>query len=207
MRNEMRTDIPSRTRRGPTAIVVVLIMAALGACGGAASGSGNPSATASPTAAGDAQPSQPVATASLAGPLEDLVPDEVGGIQLTKTIVHGPDLGELDPEEAANYASVLENVDGPLEAFAVVSATGEGLAIAAWRMEGTDGRQLGESFIGFVVGLGETQVEDITIEGKEVKRVTPADTNPIHVYVTGEVMFVVQAADPALVEDAFAALP
>jgi predicted dehydrogenase len=194
--------MPIRSRRGPAAIV--LILAAIAACNGAASGSGSPAATALPAPA--ATPAA-AATVSLAGPLEDLVPDEVGGVQLVKTTVHGPDLGELDPEEAANYASVLENVDGPLEAFAVVSANGEGLAIAAWRMEGTDGRQLGESFIGFVVGLGETQVEDITIEGKEVKRVTPADANPIHVYVTGEVMFVVQAADPALVEDAFAALP
>jgi hypothetical protein len=37
--------------------------------------------------------------------------------------------------------------------------------------------------------------------------VTPAHTAPIHVYVTGEVMFVVRAADTALLEEAFAALP
>jgi hypothetical protein len=147
------------------------------------------------------------ATPAIAGPLGDLLPDEVGGVALAKRTVAGADLGELDPEEAANFAKVLENVDGPLEAFAFVSATGKGITIAAWRMEGTDGRQLGEAFIGFVQGLGDAKVADVTIGGKEVKRVTPANTTPLHVYVSGEVMFVVQAADPALVEKAFAALP
>lgn len=192
----------TRSARAPGALA--LLLAAVTACGGAASVS--PSATATPTAP-TPQASAAAATPSTSGPLEDLVPDEIGGIQLVKEIVHGPDLGELDPQEAANYARVLENVDGPLEAFSTVNATGEGLAVAAWRMEGTDGRQLGEAFIGFILGLGDAQVEDITIDGKEVKRITAPDTDPIHVYVTGEVMFVVQAEDPGLVEEAFAALP
>jgi hypothetical protein len=50
-------------------------------------------------------------------------------------------------------------------------------------------------------------VEDVTIDGKEVKRVTPPNSVPLHVYVMGEVMFVVQTADAALVAGAFAALP
>lgn len=192
----------NRSPRAPGAIVLVLV--AIASCSGAASGS--PSSTAAPPATSIPGPT-PAATPNTAGPLEDLVPDEVGGVRLVKTTVHGPDLGELDPQEAANFAKVLENVDGPLEAFSAVSGTGDGIAIAAWRVEGTDGRQLGEAFIGFILGLGDAEVDDITIGGKEVKRVTPADTNPIHIYVTGEVMFVVQAADAALVEEAFAALP
>ncbi|MEX2011443.1 MAG: hypothetical protein WEF51_04300 [Chloroflexota bacterium] len=192
-----------RSPRLPGAIVVVVV--AIASCNGAAS-TASPSATAVSTAVSTQRP-PPSATPASAGALEDLVPDEVGGIRLTKTTVHGPDLGELDPEEAANFAKVLENVEGPLEAFSAVSGTGEGLAISAWRMEGTDGGQLGEAFIGFVLGLGEAPVQDVTIGGKEVKRVTPANTTPLNIYVTGEVMFVVQAADPQLVEEAFAALP
>jgi hypothetical protein len=188
--------------RAPGAIV--LILAAIASCGGPASGS--PAATTASRAASTPTPA-PAATPTTAGPLEDLVPDEVGGVRLVKTTVHGADLGELDPQEAANYASVLENVDGPLEAFTAVSAAGDGIAIAAWRVEGTAGGQLGDAFIGFIQGLGEAPVEDIRIGAKEVKRVTPADTTPIHIYVTGEVMFVVQIADPTLLEEAFAALP
>jgi hypothetical protein len=195
-------EMAVRSPRAPGAIV--LILAAIASCGGPASGS--PAATTASRAASTPTPA-PAATPSTAGPLEDLVPDEVGGVPLVKTTVHGADLGELDPQEAANFASVLENVDGPLEAFSAVSATGEGIAIAAWRVEGTDGGQLGEAFIEFILGLGEALVEDVTIEGKEVERVTPADTTPIHIYVTGEVMFVVQIADAALLEEAFAALP
>jgi hypothetical protein len=194
----------TRSLRVPGAVVLILV--AIASCNGAASESAGPTATvASGSVATQAPP--PSATPAGVGALEDLVPDEVGGVRLVKTTVHGPDLGELDPEEAANFAAVIENVEGPLEAFSAVSGTGEGIAISAWRMEGTDGGQLGEAFIAFVLGLGEAQVEDITIGGKEVKRVTPTDTTPLHVYVTGEVMFVVQAADPALVEEAFAALP
>ena len=185
---------------------IVLVLAAIASCSGPASDTASPTATAASTAFSTQGPARS-ATPAAAGPLEDLVPDEVGGVRLVKTTVHGPDLGELDPEEAANFARVLENVEGPLEAFSAVSGTGEGFAIAAWRMEGTDGRQLGEAFIGFIVGLGDAEVEDITIGGKEVKRVTPASMTPIHIYVTDEVMFVVQAEDDALVEDAFAALP
>jgi hypothetical protein len=193
-----------RSAAGTAAIV--LILAAVAACGGA---SGSPKATASsspvetPTAAGASSPTPP----STAGPLEDLLPDEVDGIALTTKTILGPDIGELEPAEAANFGAILQNVDGPPESFAVASATGEGLAIAAWRMEGTDGRQLGESYIGFIVGSSATKVEDITIGGKAVKRVTPASTTPLHVYVTGEVMFVVQAAKPELVPEVFAVLP
>lgn len=192
----------ARSPRAPGAIVLILV--AIAACNGPASTS--PASTAASPAASTPTPA-PAATPTTAGPLEDLVPDEIGGVALVKTTVHGADLGELDPQEAANFASVLENVDGPLEAFSAVSAAGDGIAIAAWRVEGTDGRQLGEAFIGFILGLGEATVEDIAIGAREVMRVTPADTTPIHIYVTGEVMFVVQIEDATLLEEAFAALP
>ena len=198
-----------RSSRGPVAIVLLLAAAAaLGACGGAASESADPRATPSTPEAtpGDAVGSSPTPVGA-SGPLADLLPDEVSGIELKKRTVLGPDLGEIDADEAASIAKVLANVDGPPEAFAVASATGEGLAIGAWRMEGTDGGQLGESFIAFILGQGEATVEDITIGGKDVKRVTPVNTDPLHVYVTGEIMFTVQAAQPALVEEAFALLP
>ena len=192
----------TRSARAPGALA--LLLAAVAACGGT---SGSSPAAATPEADATVTPSRAAATPSTSGPLEDLVPDEVGGIRLTKAAVHGPDIGELDPEEAANYGKVLENVEGPPEAFTAVSGTGEGLVVAAWRMEGTDGGQLGDAFIGFIMGVGAAEVEDVTVGGKEMKRVTPADTTPIHIYVTGEVMFIVQAEDPELVEEAFAALP
>lgn len=193
----------TRSARAPGALAFLL--AAVTACGGSASGSSPAAAT--PEADATTEPSSAAATPSTSGPLEDLVPDEVGGIKLTKEVVHGPDIGELDPEDAANFGKVLENVDGPPEAFTAVSGTGDGLAVAAWRMEGTDGGQLADAFIGFIKGVGAAEVEDVTIGGKEMKRVTPANTTPIHIYVTGEVMFVVQAEDADLVEEAFAALP
>ena len=186
--------------------VIVLVVLAIAACSGATSQSTGPTATAESTAESTPAPAAST-TPDPGGALEDLIPAEVGGVKLVKKIVHGPDIGELDPEEAANFAKVLENVDGPLEAFAAVSATGPGLSISAWRMEGTDGGQLGDAFIAFVLGQGEAEVTDITIEGKAVKRVTPANTTPLNVYVMGEVMFIVQAEDQGLVEEAFAALP
>lgn len=192
----------TRSARAPGALA--LLLAAVAACGGTSGGS---PAAATPEADATLTPSRAAATPSTSGPLEDLVPDEVGGIKLTKAVVHGPDIGELDPEEAANYGKVLENVEGPPEAFTAVSGTADGLAVAAWRMEGTDGGQLGDAFIGFILGVGAAEVEDVTVGGKEMKRVTPANTAPIHIYVTGEVMFVVQAEDPELVEEAFALLP
>jgi hypothetical protein len=191
-----------RSLRVPGAVVLMLAMIA--SCGGAATSTSSPISTAASSAVSTPAPAT---TPAGGGALEDLVPDEVGGVRLVKKTVHGPDIGELDPEEAANFAKVLENVEGPLEGFSEVSATGTGLAISAWRMEGTDGGQLGDAFISFVLGLGQAEVEDVTIGAKEVKRVTPANTTPLHVYVTGEVMFVVQAEDQALVEEAFAALP
>jgi len=186
--------------------VVVLMLAAIASCSGAATSTASPTANAASTAEPTPATSA-VTTPAAGGALEDLVPTEVGGVRLVKKTIHGPDIGELDPEEAANFAKVLENVDGPLEAFSVVTATGTGLSISAWRMEGTDGGQLGDAFIAFVLGLGDAEVKDITVGGKEVKRVASAGPKPLHVYVLGEVMFVVQAEDQALVEEAFAALP
>lgn len=193
-----------RSPRVPGAVLLAVLVIA--SCSGAASESASPTATAESTAESTPEPVAST-TPDPGGALEDLVPSEVGGVKLVKKIVHGPDIGELDPEEAANFAKVLENVEGPLEAFATVSATGPGLAISAWRMEGTDGGQLGDAFIAFVQGLGAAPVEDITIAGKDVKQVSPANTSPLNIYVVGEVMFVVQAEDQGLVEEAFAALP
>lgn len=194
-----------RSPRAPGAVVLVFLVTA--ACSGAASESTGPTVTPEPTSA--VSDSAPAASATPAadGAMEDLLPAEVGGIRLVKRTVHGPDIGELDAEEAANFGKILENVEGPLEAFATVSATGPGVAISAWRMEGTDGGQLGDAFIGFVQGQGKALVTDVTIGGKEAKRVTPANTTPLYIYVMGEVMFVVQAEDEAIVVEVLAALP
>jgi hypothetical protein len=193
-----------RSARVPAA--VVLILAAVAACGGR---SGSPAAVAAPSQAAATRAvdaSSPVPP-TVSGPVDDLLPNEIAGVTLTKRTIHGPDIADLDAAEAANFGAILQNVDGPPEAFAVTSATGDGLAVSAWRMEGTEGGQLGDSFIAFVSGQGESEVEDITIEGKAVKRITPADTAPLHVYVVDEVMFVVQSTNPELVPEVFAVLP
>jgi hypothetical protein len=197
--------MPIRSPRGPAAIL--LVVAGIAACGGASSDSAAQITPVPPTPAQRTTAATPAATPTTSGPLEDLIPDEIGGVPLREESIAGADLGELDPAQAANYAKVLEKVDGPLEAFAVVNAEGEGITIAAWRVEGTDGRQLGEAYIAYILGRGAATVEDVTIGDKEIKRVTPANTQAIHVYVSGEVMFVVQAADTALLEETFAALP
>lgn len=197
--------MPNRSARGPAAILLIVV--GIAACGGATSDSAAPTTPAPATPAQRTTAATPAATPTTSGPLEDLIPDEISGVPLRKESIAGADLGELDPAVAANYAKVLEKVDGPLEAFAVVNAEGEGITIAAWRVEGTDGGQLGDAYIAFILGLGQATVEDVTVGDKEVKRVTPANSQPIHVYVTGEVMFVVQAADATLLKEAFVALP
>ena len=192
--------------------MIVLLGCALAACTGGALDGDGPAAASTPAAAHarTAAP-EPSTTdvASLSGPLVDLVPDEVGGVTLRKETLTGPDLVELEPDDAASFAALLKNVEGPLEAFSAVNAVGQGINIVAMRMEGTDGEQLGDAMVGVITAAagGGAPVETVTIAGKEVRRIAPPDTLPSHVYVTGEVMFVVQADDPALVEEAFAALP
>ncbi|HEV8488899.1 MAG TPA: hypothetical protein VGQ58_03835 [Candidatus Limnocylindrales bacterium] len=199
----------NRSLRVPAA--VVLIAFALAACTGGASRSDGAELGTTRAPATDSAPeaSEPAATASLSGPLVDLIPDEIGGISLRKETVAGPDLVELEADDAASFAALLKNVEGPLEAFSAVNAVGQGIKIVAMRMEGTDGGQLGDAMVGVITDAagGEVPVETVTIAGKEVTRIAPPDTVPSHVYVTGELMFVVQAEDPALVEEALAALP
>jgi hypothetical protein len=200
-----------RSPRVPAAIFI--IACALVACGGSASEDDGPTAGSTPVGAqarsAAPEPSAPGDTASLSGPLGDLVPDQIGGFTLRKETVAGPDIGDLDPADAESFAALLKNVDGSPESFSAVTALGPGIAIAAMRMEGTDGGQLGDAMVGVVLDAaeGDAPVADVTVAGKMVKRITPADATPIHVYVIGEVMFVVQADDPALVEEALAALP
>jgi hypothetical protein len=201
----------NRTRRVPAA--VVLIACALVACSGGASDGVEREPASTPGAASAGAPvvdaSLPADTAGLSGPLADLVPDQVGGVTLRKETVAGPDIGDLDPADAESFAALLKNVEGSPEAFSAVTALGDGIVMAAMRMEGTDGRQLGDAMVEVVLDAaeGDAPVEDVAVAGKDVKRISPADTTPIHIYVVGEVMFVVQAEDPALVEEALAALP
>ena len=201
----------TRSARGLAAAGLILFT--LAACGGSSTGSRDPAdgstRAAAPSTASEPEPSSPAESANLSGRLADLIPDVVGGVTLTKETVAGPDLGELEPDDAASFAALLKKVDGLPEDFSAVKAMGKGISIVAMRMEGTDGRQLGEAMIGVVTDAaeGNAPVEDVSVAGKDMKRISPPDTTPIHVYVTGEVMFVVQAADPALVGEAFSALP
>jgi hypothetical protein len=200
-----------RSARG--LIAAGLLLSALAGCNGLATDSGDRGAGATaataPSDSSAREQSAPAETASLSGRLADLIPDELGGVTLRKETIAGPDIGDLDPADAESFAALLKNVEGSPEAFSAVTAVGPGIAISAMRMEGTDGRQLGDAMVGVVLDAaeGDAPVADVTVAGKAVKRITPVDTTPIHVYVIGEVMFVVQAEDPALVEEALAALP
>lgn len=211
------------TRLRLAAPALLLLIGAVVACSPATS-SGAPATSgtsAAPSAAGSAAPSaaasgSPAASASAAasadaggGDLASQIPETVGEVQMSATIT------DADAYIAANVnrqlTPLLTAVSKTAADVTVATATGSAagganLFIDAVQVSGADATALLTAFQTAATAVPGSQVEAADVSGKSVVKVTTASYT-LAVYGTGDTLFYVQSTDPALVDQAVAALP
>jgi hypothetical protein len=202
---------------------LLLFIGAVAACSPATS-SGAPATSgtsAAPSAAGSAAPSvaasgSPAASASAAasadaggGDLAAQIPETVGEVQMSATIT------DADAYIAANVnrqlTPLLTAVSKTAADVTVATATGSAagganLFIDAVQVSGADATALLTAFQTAATAVPGSQVEAADVGGKSTVKVTTGSYT-LAVYGTGDTLFYVQSTDPALVDQAVAALP
>ena len=151
-------------------------------------------------------------------------PTELGGLPWDDiTVQAGAESFEDEDEEGrADIEALLEGLDATADDLAVASASrfslveddSEFALISALQVSGVDAAELLEAFLPlFVQDFEEPHREDGQVAGKDVVTVYDAagdgffgEAQPIHMYASGDTVWMVSAAEPALTE-AFDELP
>ena len=133
--------------------------------------------------------------------LEALFPTTLGGTDLAVQSLAGED-AVLDPEDRPAVAEALGSLGKTYEDLTGAVAISPAGIILAYRVTGTDASAFLPLIMGVMVPdaeLGETQVggKDVTLVGTDA---------PFYAYASGDVLWLVQAQEPALTE-AIEALP
>ena len=208
---------------------LLLFVGAVAACTPAAS-SGAPATSgtsAAPSVAGSAAPSgaasgSPAASASASasasagasadaggGDLASQIPETVGEVTMSATIT------DADAYIAANVNRELTPLltavsktaaDVTVATSSGSAAGGANLFIDAVQVSGADATALVTAFQTAATAVPGSQVEAADVGGKSVVKVTTGSYT-LAVYGTGDTLFYVQSTDPALVDEAIAALP
>lgn len=181
----------------------------------------------SPTATTSDAPASPTPEASLpdaesegaipsfdegAGELADLLPTEVGGIEIEYQSFTGmAGLGEMNAEEQA----FIERLG--VDPSRVVFASGIGgtfasdagfILITATRVPGVDTDTLRSEFISVIETESDASAEERSVGGKTVTAFVTEEEGDIgFVYVSGDVVFSVYALPVSLSEEAISQLP
>ncbi len=162
-------------------------------------------ATQAPPAAGG--PSlDPLASFHGAQDLEALLPDEIGGVPMTKASVSGTDFMSTlgGSEELGNALTALNKTPADLSVAFGSAGTG---TIFAFQVNGVPGGQILTAL--FAAQSEGSTITDVSLGGKAVKKVVASgETSSSYIYATQDVVFVALAgAADAQLNDLFSALP
>lgn len=161
--------------------------------------------TESPTASSTATPTPSPTPTPVAPPIDELLPVELGGVELHTFALGGDILQRL--------ASSLDADVGDLEVRYASDHGARFLQMYAVRLPGTDGTALADAWAGAAYPSVVTDVErsEEAVGGHAVTVVHSPATAPrlgsFYVYPRNETLLVVQVFDPAVAAEALAALP
>ncbi|HET6380527.1 MAG TPA: hypothetical protein VFH63_05760 [candidate division Zixibacteria bacterium] len=214
--------LPIRPRRAALTVLAPALTAALvlAGCGDSASPSAKPSraepssvaATPSPEPAGSAGAS----VAAAVPELEELIPDEIGGIPMEKQSQRGEDfVGSQQADELTlrflEAVGVEPSDVSVAVGFGLNQQDGSGVGLLVFRAEGADQEALVREF----KAASDTDREDplawetVTVGGKEVERAEDPlqGGQVVHLYSRGDTLFLVTATSAELAAETLQTLP
>ncbi|HYN64469.1 MAG TPA: hypothetical protein VES36_07690 [Candidatus Limnocylindrales bacterium] len=206
----------NRTRVAAATICLGLLVAA---CGGRASSSSAAQATPSPTPQPTAAGSSGVALPSLpssAKDLEALIPDEIGGISLTKFSMQGDEFlssggAPVETQEFLEGLGVSTDDIAVAAGYGVATDSGDSLAVFVFRAEGAGTERLLTLFKKATDADRDAPLDwkTATVGGKQVDRAVDPEQGDqvVYVYASGDVLFYLAATKEQNAADALEALP
>ncbi len=208
-----------RLRFAPAGLLALLIL--MGAC---SSGGTSASATASPTTAASSEAASASADASASdalpsidlpnsdAELEALLPDEIGGVTLTKFSMRGAEFMTQGDQEFTDFLNRLgASADDVSVAFGVSMASGQsGTGVFAFQVRGTDNSELMSELAGSLEDDGTASgFENANLGGKDVQRSAAGDAaqGSVYLYGVGDIVFFITTTDEDAAAEVLSNLP
>jgi hypothetical protein len=209
----------SRTQAVGAALLLTVIVAACGGStsspSGEASGAGG-GASLEPTAAPSDQASGGAPTGGAVADLEALIPDEIGGIELTKRSMNGDQFvnsGTANQQQKDFLEDLGVTTDDVAVAFGFGASTetGQGVAVFVFRAIGAGSDRLISVFIDATDSSREVPLDwqPTRVSDKAVYRATDPEQNnqTIYLYAIDDTLFFLAATQEEDAAEALAALP
>jgi len=138
--------------------------------------------------------------------LESMLPAEIGGETLTVISMNGDEFlggGATSPEISA----ALEDLGKTTSDLSVAFGGTTTIQVVAFRVKGADASALFDAFK--AAQTDEYTSETVSLGGKTVVKITPADGDVAYVYTKGDTMFVLGGSDVSsdILNEAFSKLP
>lgn len=201
-------------------LFIVLLALLVAACSSETSSSGEESqATATEEPTPEPTPSEVAATdggaPSLqpgAGDLADLLPTEVGGLEITYQSASGEEVigsEDITPEARAFFDNVGAEPSDLSSAFGSGFDTeaAKFLTILAFRVAGADEGTLRDEFLASMESEGDLVGQETTVGGRTVHSFGEDAGGSGFLYVKDDVVYVIGGSPADLLEEALAALP
>lgn len=200
---------------------VLVLTAAIVACGGPAASSqpasdgGSPAPASAASDAPSGATPEPTPSLSLAipsldanTPLVDIMPAQLAGAETHMISVVGSDLSAFDGSTAMIFESILTILGATGADMTVGIASTDDASIVAIRVKGKPAADVGKAMIDGRALNATTTKEDVELGGKQVAKITTTTTRvPFYVYASGDVSFTIAATDEATVAEALSKLP
>jgi len=138
--------------------------------------------------------------------LESMLPSEIGGETLTVISMNGDEFlgdGATSPEILAALDSLGRTTSDLSVAFGGTTS----IQVVAFRVKGADASALFDAFK--AAQTDEYSSQTVSLGGKTVVKITPADGDVAYIYTKGDTMFVLGGEDAtdSILNEAFSKLP
>jgi hypothetical protein len=142
--------------------------------------------------------------------LEALLPDQIGGKPVLKVSQTGDRFLSGDAASSADFRAILTQFGKSPADLSVAFAGTLDIQVGAYRIKGVDPNQVFNAFLQVVKSAQGDVVTDVTLGGKQVKKVVTVAGDTTYIYASGDVLFTVNAqatVAPALLDEVFSNLP
>lgn len=182
--------------------------ASAGAASAAASAAAQPSEAPSGPPEASPAPSAVVASIGADTALIDILPAELGGEATQKHALVGSDLSALDSSASMIFVSVGQLLKAADADMTIGVATNSRASVIAIRVKGKSAQEITDAMVAARTLNATTTKDELDLGGKHVLKVTTTiSTLPFYVYGSGDVSFTVAGADETIVAEALSKLP
>ena len=141
--------------------------------------------------------------------LEGLLPDEIGGVALTKLSMTGDQF--LQDGSAEDLEETLDALNKQPSDLSVAFGGNATVVLIAFRVKGVDANTIFQAVVASQEAEDVSNMTDVTIAGKSAKKLLDSTETTTYLYLTGDAVVTVTGAgtvlDDATLNEIFSKLP